>query len=253
MNPSDPRQELDAFVDGELDLAAQLAVEARLAEDPALRAQVQGLRRLREALRGQADYHAAPPALRSRVQALLAQQPRQQPPAKSWQRSALPRWAGAAAFAAVAVLAVNLGLLPLYAERQIGEDVVASHVRATLGQRSVDVASSDHHALKPWLSSRLDFSPPVGEARVGNAVLLGGRVDYVGGRPVAALVWRAGAHVADEFTWPSADGDRAPVLSSTRGFNIAHWTRHGMAHWLISDLNREELQQLARQLAAEPS
>ena len=213
---------------------------------PNLRMQVQGLRTLGDTVRGRADYHVAPPAMRARVQALLAPQ---SAPVRARRPFAWPVWSGAAAFAAAAVLAFNFVLVPLQAERRIGQDIVASHVRATLGQRSVDVASSDHHSVKPWLSSRLDFSPDVRELPGGKSVLLGGRVDYVGGRPVATLVYRVGAHVADDFTWPSTAADRPPVLSSTRGFNIAHWTRSGMTHWLISDLNRDELARLARQLA----
>lgn len=247
MTMPDSRWQLDAYVDGELDLPAQLEVEARLREDAELRAQAQALRKLRDTVRGRATYHAAPDALRERVKALVA--PRA-PAAPPWRVAVGWRWgAGAAALAAAAVLAVNTALLPMQAERRIEQDVVASHVRATLGQRAVDVASSDHHTVKPWLSSRLDFSPPVPELQGGNAALLGGRVDYVGGRPVAALVYRVGPHVADDFTWPGTGAERPPVLSSTRGYNVAHWTHGGMTHWLISDLNRDELAQLARQLA----
>ena len=246
MTRLDPRWQIDAYVDGELDLAAQLELEARLREDANLRMQVQSLRKLSDTVRGRADYHVAPLAMRARVQALLAPQ---LVPSRARRPFAWPLWAGAAAVAAAAVLAFNLVLLPLQAERRIEQDVVASHVRATLGQRSVDVASSDHHSVKPWLSARLDFSPDVRELQGANAMLLGGRVDYVGGRPVATLAYRVGAHVADDFTWPSTAADRAPVLSSTRGFNVAHWTRGGMTHWLISDLNRDELARLARQLA----
>ncbi|WP_427913328.1 anti-sigma factor family protein [Ramlibacter sp. MMS24-I3-19] len=242
--PDNPWQ-LDAFVDGELDLAGQLAMEARLRDDAELRSQLQALRKLRDTVRGRATYHAAPPDLRARVQALVA------PRAPGPRRRSLPAWpwwAGAASLAASVVLALQLLLAPSLQERQVEQDVVASHVRATLGQRALDVASSDHHTVKPWLSSRLDFSPEVRELEGGNAALLGARVDYIGGRPVAALVYRAGQHVADDFTWPTTGADRAPTLSSTRGFNVAHWTRGGMEHWLISDLNREELRELARRL-----
>lgn len=243
---------LHAFVDGELDLAAQLAMEARLRDDPTLRTQEHDLRELRQAVREGAAYHAAPADLRQRLQALAtppvaAAPARARRPWFTW-----PAWSGAAGVAAAALLIVGATLLPLQDQRtqRIEEDVVASHVRATLGQRSVDVASSDHHTVKPWLSSRLDFSPPVPEPVNGDSALLGGRVDYVGGRPVAVLAWRHGAHEADEFMWPDPASDRRLAVSSTRGFNMAHWSRSGMAHWLISDLNPDELAQLARQLGA---
>lgn len=244
---------LHAFVDGELDLAAQLAMEARLQEDAALAAQAHTLRELRQAVREDTTYHAAPADLRLRVRALVAPAVAT-PPARTrrpW--FAWPAWAGAAGAAVAAVLVVSATLLPLQDRQRtqrIEEDVVASHVRATLGQRAVDVASSDHHTVKPWLSSRLDFSPPVPQPVHGDSALLGGRVDYVGGRPVAVLAWRHGAHEADEFVWPDPAPDRALAVSTTRGFNLAHWSRSGMAHWLISDLNADELAQLAKQLGA---
>lgn len=243
--------QLNAFVDGELDLGAQLEMEARLREDPALRMQAQRLRELRQAVRDRAAYHAAPAGLHQRMQAMVAPSAAAAParPSRHW--FAWPAWAGAAAATAAALLiGLNTVVLPVREQQRIAEDVVASHVRATLGQRSVDVASSDLHTVKPWLSSRLDFSPPVPRPGDAGTALLGGRVDYVDGRPVAALAWRRGAHEADEFVWPQAGPDQGLAMSSARGFHIARWTRDGMVHWLISDLNRDELAQVARQLGA---
>jgi anti-sigma factor RsiW len=246
-SPSEMRR-LNAFIDGELGLEEQLQVEARLREDAGLRTQVERLRALREALRDRASYHAAPDALRSRISALVDTGGSPQP--RPWAKWFDWRTASATlAFAAVAVMAFNLWLLPLREEQRIEEDVVASHVRATLGQRTVDVASSDHHTVKPWLSSRLDFSPPVHEIAEAGSALLGGRVDYVAGRPVATLAYRHAGHGVDDFIWPTSQGDRPVAMSASRGFNIAHWTRAGMTHWLISDLNAAELAQLANVLS----
>lgn len=246
MTPLDPRWQVDAYVDGELDLAGHMEVESRLRSDADLRQQAEAMRGLSEAVRSRAEYHAAPPALRARVRQLV------QGHEPASRRHSMMAWGGAGlvSAAAASVLAFFLVLAPMQAERRVGDDVVASHVRSTLGERAVDVASSDHHTVKPWLSSKLDFSPEVREVSGGHAVLLGGRVDYVGGRPVAVLVYRVGAHVADDFTWPSSGGEQPVALSSSRGFHVAAWTRGGMTHRLISDLNRDELAQFARQLRA---
>jgi anti-sigma factor RsiW len=238
---------LNAFVDGELGLDEQLQVEARLREDGALRAQVERLRALRDAVREAGDYHLAPSDLRRRVDAIAAARvPRPRDGARwiAWRP-----WAAALAVAAVAAVAINVTQLAPREDQRIEQDVVASHVRATLGQRTVDVASSDHHTVKPWLSSRLDFSPPVSELNGPGSVLLGGRVDYVNGRPVAALAYRHAGHLVDDFIWPASAADRPVTMSASRGFNVAHWTRSGMAHWLVSDLNPTELAQLARDLS----
>lgn len=259
-------QQLHAFVDGELDLARQLEIEARMREDATLRAQLEGLQRLRGAIREGADYHTAPAALRAALGSLVAA-PLVSPiaPPAPAPASALPsRLAGARAaalrwlawrplvvsFGAAAMLAVALNLTLWQAghEQRLREEVIASHVRARLTQRLVDVASSDRHTVKPWLSSRLDFSPPVHALNLPGSVFVGGRVDYLDGRPVAVLVYRQGAHSVDAFVWPSDAGDQRLRFSSSRGFELAHWSRGGMAHWVISDLGREEFAAVVREI-----
>jgi anti-sigma factor RsiW len=247
MNNTHDVQQLNAFIDGELDLKSQLEFEARLRSDAALRTQADRLRQLRGALREGADYHAAPAALREHLHASLA------PPAaaalprpSAGAAAALQRWFGwrplATSLMVASVLAVALNLAWMRATQtdRVQADVIASHVRSTLGQRLVDVASSDRHTVKPWLSSKLDFSPPVNELPLPGSVFLGGRVDYIDGRPVAALAYRQGQHVVNAYLWPSENKDGAAAFSSQRGFQIAHWTRRGMNHWVISDLGREE-------------
>lgn len=248
-------QQLNGFVDGELDLARQLEIESLLVDDAAARAEVESLRSLRDAIRAGADYHVAPAALRARIQGLVAAPPPQlqlQTPPFSGARAAVQRWFAwrplATAFGTMALLtvALNLALLQSGREERLGEEVVSSHVRATLSQRLVDVQSSEQHTVKPWLSSRLDFSPPVHELKVAGSVFMGARVDYLHGRPVAALVYKQGEHVVESFVWPASGADQPITISAQRGFHLANWTRRGMTHWLISDLNRQEFADLAR-------
>ena len=247
MKPQMENQRINAFVDGELDLAAQLEMEERMRQDPGLHGQVDALRRLRTAVREGADYHAAPDALRSRMAAMLAPQPATPRLGGSVAR-ALESWFGgrrmATSFALMALLLVtlNVGWIQSTQDDRLMGEVVASHVRSTLGQHLVDVASSEHHVVKPWLSSRLDFSPPVNELRLPGSVFVGGRVDYLDGHPVAALVYRQGEHVVNSFVWPSAGRETPPDFTSERGFRTAHWTQGGMAHWVVSDVNREEFE-----------
>jgi anti-sigma factor RsiW len=254
MNTPPDMQQLNAFVDGELDLKSQLDFEARLRSDAALRAQVDGLRQLRSTVREAAEYHRAPPALRERLNTLVAPAATAPLPAASGAAAAVQRWLGwrpmLVSFGAATVLAVSLNLAWLRSAHtdRVLDDVVASHVRSTLGQHLVDVASSDHHTVKPWLSSRLDFSPPVTEAPLPGASFLGGRVDYVDGRPVAALAYRQGQHVVNAFVWPADGKDHAASYSTERGFQIAHWSRSGMHHWVVSDLGHEEFVAFTRAL-----
>ena len=254
MNPEIDAQKLNAFVDGELDVLSQREIEERMDHDPGLRARVEGLRQLRASVREFADYHVAPEALRRRVAALLT--PAVAPARLSFGVGGLPHgfdWRPiAVAFAILAIVAVILGQTGWRpgADSRLAQDVVASHVRSTLGEHLVDVASSDRHTVKPWLSSKLDFSPPVQDALLPGSVFLGGRIDYLDGRPVAALVYRQGQHVVNTFIWPTDVADAAAVFAAERGFQIAHWSRHGMNHWVISDLNREEFGAVVRALEA---
>ena len=251
-------QKLNACLDGELDLMSQLEIEQRIQAEPALRAQVHALRQLREALRGGADYHLAPAALRERVAALSVATPAagslrrtDGDGAGAWRRWTAwrPLLAGCGVVAAVAALAIPL--VPGWRGRdeRLQQEVIASHVRSMLGEHLLDVVSSDHHTVKPWLSSKLDFSPPVPTRAIAGAEFAGGRVDYLGGRPVAALVYRHGAHVVNAYVWPNHAADSATTTSTERGYQIAHWTQAGMAYWVISDVNRDEFAALVRGIA----
>jgi anti-sigma factor RsiW len=248
-------QQLNAFVDGELDLTRQLEVEKAMKEDAGLRTRVEGLKDLRRLLRDEGDYHVAPDALRQRIETMARARPAG-PTAVAAAKETMRRWWGwrPLSAAVAATLALSLGMQLFLArenhETRLADEVVAGHVRSTLGQHLIDVASSDHHTVKPWLSSKLDFSPPVRDAQIGSAVFLGGRVDYLDGRPVAALVYRQGAHIVNAFVWPGPSNDSPVVFSTERGFQIAHWSRDGMNHWVISDVNRGEFMTLVHLLAS---
>jgi anti-sigma factor RsiW len=250
MKPDIDARRIDAFIDGELGLDAQLEIERQMRLDPELRERVESARRLQAAVRERADYHAIPAALRERLEALAA--PKAAPPARSSRAVAAPRWLGwrpaAASLALVGIgaLAMHLAAVQTSRDDRLLDEVVASHVRSTLGQHLVDVASSDRHTVKPWLSSKLDFSPPVDELHLPDCEFLGGRIDYLDGRPVAALVYRKGRHIVNAFVWPGAAKDGNAEFSSERGFQTARWSQGSMTHWVVSDASREEFDTVVR-------
>ncbi len=132
-------------------------------------------------------------------------------------------------------------------------EATTAHVRATLGQHTVEVASSDQHTVKPWLSARLDYSPPVRDMAASGFVLVGGRLDYLDGRHVATLVYRYRDHVVDVFVRPLATAARPPdtALRSLRGFNVARASGATFEWIAVSDVNAEALSAFAAALARE--
>ena len=242
MKPEEAARLLHAYVDRELDAAKSLELEAQLAADPALRERFERLRDLSAGIREKADYHAAPSSLAARLSAAL-------PGAASIAPRRVARWIlPVAAAALVAVLAAGIVLVRPGDEEALLREMVASHVRSTLGNRLIDVASSDQHTVKPWLSARLPFSPPVADFSPEGFELAGARLDYVGGRPVAVLVYKRRQHLIDAFIWPG-NGPRDGAYSRD-GFNVERSSAEGMRICLVSDLNRNELSDLARLLIA---
>ncbi len=243
MKPEEARKLLHAYVDGELDAPASLQMEAALAADPALRAAHERLRAMSGAIREKGDYHAAPAGFARRLAASL---PARQPDAgiAPWRRWLLP----AATFAGIALVGFGIFLNYFHGdnEERLARELLASHGRATLTARMIEVASADQHTVKPWLSARLPFSPPVADFAADGFPLAGARVDYVDGRPAAVIVYGRRKHTIEAFVWP---GEGAPERSLSRdGLNMQSFSRGGMTWWLVSDVSREDLAELARRL-----
>jgi anti-sigma factor RsiW len=206
---------------------------------------------LQKAISEGATYFAAPEHLRARIRAAL--------PA-SVERKLAPRklpwtwvnFGAAMAFAVVMTWGLTQRLAGPSDIDRLPEEVISSHIRSLMASHVADVASSDQHTVKPWFTGKLDFSPPVTDFTVQGFPLVGGRLDYLNSRPVAALVYRHNQHLINVFIWPTMNGkDTAAETLSRQGFNLVRWTHSGMMFWAISDLNPAELSQLASLLIAQ--
>ncbi len=193
-----------AYLDGELDAAGAEALEAHL-DACATCAERQRSREALSATLRSAPYFRAPAALVGRVR---------QGRRANRGLGGTSRIAWAVAAAAVLVAAVSIGTsnhgAGPSADEAIAEAVLSSHVRSLMADHLVDVASSDRHTVKPWFAGRLDFSPTVVDLAADGFPLVGGRLDYVGGHPAAALVYRRRDHTINLFVWPTTAADAAP-------------------------------------------
>ena len=246
MDCTDIRNRLHAYLDQELDLPGATAVDQHLASCEACKKAYAEQSALQSALRSHATYHDAPAGLAQRIRARMG--PKQEPKPRfrfHWQQW-LPMGAAVAATALLSWTAA-IQYASVSDEEATGERVIAGHARSVVTGHLADVASSDQHSVKPWLSSRLDYSPPVTDLTGAGFPLVGGRLDYLDQRPVAVLVYRHREHMINLFVWPLQEGARAqPVHNlAKRGYNVLHWNDGGMAFWAVSDLNAAEMRDFA--------
>ena len=248
----DVMRDLDAYVDRELDAGSASAVRDHLIGCIDCRQRAAEREALGRLIRS-TPYYSAPDRLRARVSA------------QAMRSTTLRRFVP---LAAAAVLLVSIGggiaLMRSAASRPgraesaaatlasvaMVDEVVDGHVRSLMGDHLFDVRSTDQHTVKPWFLGKLDFSPPVVDLASIGFPLVGGRLDYLGARPVAALVYQRQKHTINVFVFPDADGSGTIAVRSVRGFHVRHWTRGGMSFWAVSDLNDAELTEFARALQA---
>jgi len=103
----------------------------------------------------------------------------------------------------------------------IVDQVVANHVRSLLAAQLVDVVSSDQHTVKPWFDGKIDFAPEVHDLSANGFPLVGGRLDYLDGKTVAALVYQRNKHPINLFITPEpARRSTSATVITRRGYNV---------------------------------
>jgi anti-sigma factor RsiW len=234
-----------ASVDGQLGPIRRFLFNRHLARCTSCRSEQEALHAMRTALRTNLTFHRAPPGLAARIGSAL---PREAPPVvrparRGWVTSAGFGFGGALAGAAL-MFALVLTPVP---DDSLATDVVADHVRSMLADHLTDVATSDQHTVKPWLSARLDFSPVTRDFAPDGFPLVGGRLDYVAGRRAAAVVYRRDKHIINLFAFAAAEqGDAPPRQEHRDGFNVIRWRMGGLTYVAVSDVEASQLQAFVR-------
>ncbi|TAJ82185.1 anti-sigma factor [Reyranella sp.] len=220
---------VEPYLDGELPAGESVHFEAALDACPECKAKLVHLRSLRVQIR-ELPTARTPDLLRARIEREL----RVDTPA--------PRvWPRRTALAASLLLAVGAGWLGGRFVGQEGsretDELIAGYLRIGLGDRPVDVASSDSHTVKPWFAGRIDYAPPVYDLTSAGFPLLGGRVEMLDRRRIAVLVYRRNQHRIALSLWPTTmSGDAAPEVSEGDGFAIARWRHGGFEMRAIGDI-----------------
>jgi anti-sigma factor RsiW len=244
MQCSEAHEALNALIDGE-NVAGLGAVAAHIAECPHCAARARDYQGFNERLRAVARV-PMPPDLADRVRSRLA--------LGTEVANENERFAWPALFRQVATLVLVAGLSGLTSwhlanwtsnSRRLERDVVTAHARALLQDSPVQIASSQSHNVKPWFNGRIEFAPSVKDLTAEGFPLVGGRLDFIGDRRVATLVYKQRMHVINVFVWPASQEESgAPRASALSGYNMISWRSGGMTYWAISDLNAAELAQL---------
>ena len=136
-------------------------------------------------------------------------------------------------------------------EKTIADEVVSAHIRSLQPGHLMDVETSDQHTVKPWFDGKVDVAPPVIDLTAEGFTLLGGRLDYIDGEPVASVVYRRRKHIINLFVAQRLGRNHAFVSERTvQGYNVRHWSAQGLDFWAVSDLDPEELGEFVGKISA---
>ncbi len=263
MNCEQATELMDGYLDGELDAVTNQEIERHLGDCDKCAQAYELQRDLVRAVESSAPYYKAPVELRQSIQSSLRAQINRQPlgnvsdekHARVFSRTSerppmvfTPQWswlALAAAIIAAAIVAVNV--VPRWrgngGDRFLATQLIASHVRSLMASHLTDVESSDQHTVKPWLDTKLDFAPPVFDLTNDGFPLIGGRLDYIENRPVAALVYQRRKHFINLFIWPAESVMTvADKTISHQGYQLVHWIDGDFNYWAVSDVSNADLQ-----------
>jgi anti-sigma factor RsiW len=246
MNCDEASVLLHALIDGELDAGNAREVETHVATCPDCAVRLREIQDLRKALVPADLRYAAPSGLRSRIEGKLPA-----PPAAVSRRSIIKGFALGATASAIAASGVLVMVMRGDNERRLLGEVVSAHLRSLQGQHLTDVLSSDQHTVKPWFNGKLGVAPPVIDLTALGFTLLGGRLDYVDAKPVAAVVYRRRVHVINLFCAPApGSANRAGTMENFQGYNVRSWTENGLNLWAVSDLAADELAEFGEKFEA---
>lgn len=230
---------LHGCFDGELDAVRAAEFEKHIQGCAQCQASLSAMKSLREGLHNANLYQGASIQLRHRIADELASETRTS--ATKW------RWFYVPAFSlAILLIAVwiAVGTQHRAYSARLQAELIDAHVRSLQPGHLTDVQSTDQHTVKPWFDGKLDFIPPVSDFSQQGFPLLGGRLDVMEGRNVAALVYGRRKHLINLFVWPEGKEPAAAGEGSRQGYNWLSWRDGDMQFCLVSDVSSNDLREL---------
>jgi len=247
MNCEEANILLHALIDSELDAGNAREIEAHIATCPKCAAQFREFQEFHKTMKSASLRYTAPTILRNRIERKLPT-PRATGASR---RIIIKGFALGATVSALAATGVLVMVIHTDDEQRVLGDVVSAHLRSLQAEHLTDVVSTDQHTVKPWFNGRLDVAPPVVDLTAQGFTLLGGRLDYVDAKPVAAIVYRRRVHIINLFCTPAPGlATRAAVMETLNGFNVRHWSESGINLWAVSDISADELTEFGEKFEA---
>jgi anti-sigma factor RsiW len=245
MNCDEAKVLLHGLVDNEVDPEHANRIETHMGDCAGCAAQLR-LHRAMRRLMANADLRfPALPGLRTRIKATL-------PVAATApsRRTLFRGFAFGSALSAAAAALIMIAVIRSDQDQVIVSDVVSAHLRSLQANHLTDVQSSDQHGVEPWFNDRLGIAPPVPDLTTKGFNLIGGRIDYVLGKAVAAIVYRRSDHVINLFVAQGAEAEQSARVETMQGFNVALWSERGLNLCIVGDVSAEELEDLRKKFEA---
>jgi anti-sigma factor RsiW len=252
MNHDESLQLIEAYHDGELDLATSLKLEEHLASCPTCQEKLKGQKELTNLIQAELPQYRPSPFLATRIRANLKdeqQSPFQRQLATFYHYLLAPSLFGFVIGAFLVFAALDA--IPSMPNSNLPLDAVNDHIRSLQVNHLMDVVSTDQHTVKPWFAGKLDYSPPVIDLTSLGYPLIGGRLDYLDHRYVAAIVYQRRKHYINLFIWPSNEKLLNPRLFDVTTYHTMGWTRSGMNYMAVSELGEKELQDFVGMIQAQ--
>ena len=237
---------LDAYVDGELELTRQLDMEAHLAACLTCKKAAEAANNFRFSVRMNTRFYKAPPGLKTTIRAALRKESGSQ---LGWVSRF---WRPLACTAGILVLGLSFAWAWIadahHKDRELIAEAISDHTRSLLANHLLDITSSDQHTVKPWVTGKLDYTPPVADLADVGYKLLGGRIDLLENRPVAAIVYQYQGHFINVFVWPAASHAIDFDVQSRQGYSLCGWNKASLNYLIISELSPADMEKFEDQL-----